>query len=186
MSGNHHLNRAHIFIGTNIERQRNYIEALRQLAELGRILRVSRVYETAPIGGRGDDFYNGAVLLETALEAHRLKDALERIEREMGRVRNGDRYAPRTIDLDLVLYNHDRIDDGRVHLPDPLILIRYFLARSLAEITPGYVHPENGRTLAEIAKQLSTGSDEMRLEPATTAQVERLFRGIQTGVVTHA
>ncbi len=186
MNANDPLNRAHIFIGTNIDRQRNYLEALRRLAELGRILRVSRVYETAPIGGRGDDFYNGAALLETALDAHGLKDALGRIEHEMGRVRNRDRYAPRTIDLDLVLYNHDQIDDGRVRVPDPLIGKRYFLAAALAEVTPDYVHPENGQTLAEIAGRLANDGDEMQLEPAMTAQVERLLHEIQTGVVTHA
>ncbi len=186
MNGNSRLNRAHIFIGTNIDRQRNYIEALRRLGELGRILRVSRVYETAPIGGGGADFYNGAVLLETALDAHALKDALGRIEQEMGRIRKGDRYAPRTIDLDLVLYNHDRIDDGRVHVPDPLICKRYFLANALAELTPDYIHPENGRRLVEIADQLSTSEGEMRLESAMTAQVQKLFHEIQTGVVTHA
>ncbi len=186
MNGNLVANRAHIFIGTNIDRQRNYVEALRRLADLGRILRVSRVYETAPIDGRGNDFYNGAALLETPLDADGLKSALARIEQGMGRVRTGDRYAPRTIDLDLVLYNHDRIDDGRVRVPDPLICKRYFLANALAELTPDYIHPENGRRLVEIADQLATSADEMRLESAMTVQAQKLFHEIQTGVITHA
>ncbi len=180
------MNRAFIFIGTNIDREHNYIEALRQLAQLGQVRGTSRVYETAPVGGYGDDFYNGAVLLETSLSAGALKQALHDIERRMGRERTQDRNSPRTIDLDLVLYNHDHIDDGQVRVPDPLILQRPFLAQALAELDPDYVHPTDGITLGEIAARLKSDADGMRLEPAMTARVEQFLQEIQTGVVAHA
>ncbi len=180
------MNQAYIFIGTNIDRERNYIQALKRLRELGKIVRISPVYRTAPVGGHGEDFYNGAVLLKTPLNAHALKQALHAVEEQMGRVRSRDRNAPRTIDLDLVLYNHDQIEDGLVHVPDPLILKRPFLAQALAELNPGYVHPENGRTLEEIAAGLTARADGIHLEPAMTAQAMELFRQYTIGEMTNA
>ncbi len=181
------VNRAYIFIGSNVDRERNYVEALRRLRSLGRILQVSSVYETTPVGGRGaEDYYNGAVLLETELNAAALKRSLRTIESQMGRVRQADRYAPRTIDLDLVLFNRDRVDDGELHLPDPLILERPFLAAALAELSPEYVHPVVGRTLAELAQQLKKPEGDMRLEPRMTASVQKLFSNTDTGEVSNA
>lgn len=181
------MNRAYILLGSNIDRKRNYLEALRRLAMLGTLAAVSSVYETTPIGGReGGDFYNGAVLLETHLGAHGLKRALLKIEGEMGRVRSADRNFPRTIDLDLVLYNRDQIEDGDLKIPDPLILKRPFLAMTLAEMDPDYVHPIDGRTLAQIAHSLRAETTGMRLESATTAQVRQMVNQTYAGEVSHA
>jgi 2-amino-4-hydroxy-6-hydroxymethyldihydropteridine diphosphokinase len=181
------LNRAFIFLGTNIERKRNYIAALARLAELGVIAAISSVYETTPLGSKeGRDFYNGAVLLETHLTAHDLKRSLRRIEEEMGRIRTGDRDAPRPIDLDLVLYNRDQVDEPELHVPDPLILKRPFLALTLAQMAPEYVHPTDGRTLEEIAHSLESGADGMRLEPSMTAQVKQATNQIYSGEISHA
>ncbi len=179
------MNRAFIFIGTNIDREKNYLEAVRRLARVGKLVCVSSLYRTAPIGGEGEDFLNGAVLLETRLTAHELKQALGQLEAAMGRVRTNDRNAPRTIDLDLVLYNREALDDGQVRVPDPLILKRPFLAQTLAELAPDYVHPTDGRTLAEIAVQQSK-ADGMWLEPGMTARVHRLFDEIHSGEMAHA
>ena len=181
------LNRGYILLGSNIDREKNYLEALRRLARLGMIAAVSSVYETSPIGGReGDDFYNGAVLLETDLSARDLKRALLEIEAEMGRIRSPDRNSPRTMDLDLVLYNRDRIDDGDLKIPDPLILKRPFLAMTLAELDPEYIPPTDGRTLAEIARSLRGNATGMRLEPAMTARVRQVVNQTYTGEVSHA
>ncbi len=166
------MNCAFILLGTNIDRENNYLQALRRLSELGQITRASAVYETAPIGSCCENFYNGAVLLETQLGAHELKRALREIEARLGRTRTPDRNAPRTIDLDLVLFNHDQVDDGTVRLPDPLILERPFMVRVLAELDPEYVHPVEGRTLAQIANSLDRTRGEMRVQPAMTARTQ--------------
>ncbi len=200
------MNQAFIFLGTNIEREKNYLEALRRLGGLGQLRRVSSVYETAPIGSGCENFYNGAILLETALDAPELKRALREIEAQMGRVRTADRYAPRTIDLDLVLYNQDSRDEEGLRLPDPLILRRPFLAQALAEVDPDYVHPVDGRTLAQIAGSFgglarpgfttATGSTSpgrtpcgetagpaMQLQAEMTARVKNLLDEISTGEI---
>lgn len=176
------MNRAFIFIGSNIDRKRNYLEAISRLAKLGLIAGVSSVYETTPVGGReGRDFYNGAILLDTFLGAGDLKRTLRKIEEEMGRVRTEDRNSPRTIDLDLVLYNRDRVEGPDLVLPDPLILKRPFLALTLAELEPGYVHPTDGRTLSEIARDLDSGAGGMRFEPKMTEKVRDLTQQIFAG-----
>jgi 2-amino-4-hydroxy-6-hydroxymethyldihydropteridine diphosphokinase len=181
------LIQAYIFLGSNIDRKRNYLEALKRLAGLGIIAAISSVYETTPIGGKeGEDFYNGSVLLETDLGARDLKHALRKIEAAMGRIRTDDRNSPRTIDLDLVLYNHDKIDDGDIKIPDPLILERPFLAMTLAELTPDYVHPTAGRTLAEIARSLRLDARGMHLEPGMTALVKQVPNQIYSGEISHA
>jgi 2-amino-4-hydroxy-6-hydroxymethyldihydropteridine diphosphokinase len=181
------VNSAFIFLGSNIDRKRNYLQALERLAKLGIIVAASSVYETTPIGsGEGRDFYNGAVLLETGLSARDLKRELRTIEEEMGRVRTGDRYSPRPIDLDLVLYNRDRVDEPDLHVPDPLILKRPFLALVLAELAPEYVHPTDGRTLAEIARDLGPSAGGMRFNPLMTRQVKQVTDRIYTGEISHA
>ncbi len=197
------LNRAYIFLGTNIEREKNYLEALRRIGGLGQLRRASSVYETAPIGSGCENFYNGAVLLGTPLSALELKRALREIEAQLGRVRTADRYAPRTIDLDLGLYNQERREEDGLRLPDPLILRRPFMAQALAEVDPDYVHPIDGRTLAQIAS--SFGDPEryalasapskspgrapceevtgpaMQLQAKMTAQAKKLLDEISTG-----
>ncbi len=181
------MNHAYILLGSNIDRKKNYLTALARLDELGSILAASSVYETAPVGSReGRDFYNGSVVLETDLGPRDLKDALRRIEEEMGRTRSADRNSPRTIDLDLVLFNQDRIDEPGLIIPDPLILKRPFLALTLAELDPGYVHPVDGRTLAEIASRFSADAMDMRLEPDLSARVKQMFGPIYRGEISNA
>jgi 2-amino-4-hydroxy-6-hydroxymethyldihydropteridine diphosphokinase len=181
------LNRAFIFLGSNIDRKRNYQAALSRLAKLGTIAGVSSVYETTPVGsGEGRNFYNGALLLETDLTARELKRALRETEEEMGRIRTADRDSPRTIDLDLVLYNRDRIDEPDLNIPDPLILKRPFLALTLAELAPDYVHPTDGRRLDEIARIQSAGAGGMHLEPVMTAKVKQVINHMYSGEISHA
>jgi len=185
---------AYIALGSNIERDKNYLEALRRLTVLGDLRGASAVYETAPIGSSREYFYNGAVRLATRLSAPELKHALRRIEAQLGRVRTEDRNAPRTIDLDLVLFDRECRDDLDLQLPDPLILQRPFLAQALAELNPDYVHPVDGRTLAEIAHRSGSqagasstaAENQTRVDPALTAQVQDLLKQYYVGEISHA
>jgi len=101
---------------------------------------------------------NAAVLLVVDRSPVALRAELRRIEAELGRVRTSDKYAPRTIDLDLALLG-DQIHQGPgFRIPDPGISRLAHLAIPLAELAPGYRHPELGETLAEIADRLRAGS----------------------------
>jgi GTP cyclohydrolase I len=169
---------AYIFVGSNIERETNYLEAVKRLRELGTLVAVSPVYDTPALGDHANAprFYNGAVWLETDLLPHVLRNALREIESQMGRVRTADKFAPRPIDLDLALYGEVVIDDGELTIPDPDIFERGFMARALAHVNPNYVIPPDGPTLAELACRLRGQRGEMHEVPEMSIQVEQLVQ----------
>jgi 2-amino-4-hydroxy-6-hydroxymethyldihydropteridine diphosphokinase len=104
------------------------------------------------------NFLNAAALIETELAAAELKtNVLQVIEQELGRVRTEDKNAPRTIDLDISLFNEEVFDIGGRHVPDPDILNYPHVAVPLADLAPEQRHPETGQTMAQIAQGLSAG-----------------------------
>ncbi|MFW5839587.1 MAG: 2-amino-4-hydroxy-6-hydroxymethyldihydropteridine diphosphokinase [Planctomycetota bacterium] len=114
-------------IGSNMQPRTFIAAALDAMERRFGPLRVSRFVQTEPIGRPGQSRYlNGAALLETGLAADELAEALGRIEDDLGRVRTADRFAPRTIDLDLVVYDGEILDND--------LQARDFLARAVAEV----------------------------------------------------
>ncbi len=151
-------NLAYLSLGSNIEPERHLREAVKRLAQHGQVRALSTVWETAPVGFAAQpNFLNAAVLLATPLTAQALRaEVIPAAEAALGRVRTGNKFGPRTIDIDLVLFNREVLDLGRRHIPDPEIATRPYLAITLAEIAPDYVHPETGQTLQAMAVSLST------------------------------
>jgi len=149
-------NRVFISMGSNVEPERYLPEAVRRLAERCQLLAVSRAYETLPVGAPGGpNFVNGAVLVATDLAAESLKDGvLLEIEAALGRVRTADKNAPRTVDLDISLFNDEVVEVRGRRIPEPDILSHVHVARPLADLAPHYRHPETGQTLLEIARSL--------------------------------
>ncbi len=153
------LHRSFISMGSNIDSEANLREAVQRLAQYCTLLAVSSVYETAPVGKIDQPaFLNAAALIETPLTAAQLKtDVLEAIEQELGRVRTDDKNAPRTIDLDIALFDDQILDIGSRHIPDPDILKYPYVAVPLADLAPQERHPETGQPLSEIARALRPG-----------------------------
>lgn len=148
------MNRAFITLGSNIDPERNLVAAVVRLRQLTRVLKVSSVWESDPVGFLDQPpFCNGAVLIETDLDARRLKDQVLRpIEDDLGRIRDPrNKNAPRTIDLDLALFNREVFVIDGSPIPDVEIAARPFLALPLAELDPDYLHPTEHRTLKQIA-----------------------------------
>jgi len=129
---------AFVGLGSNLgERMLHLAAAMRSLADLGTLVKGSPVYETAPVGGPDQDaFLNAAVALQTDLSPRDLLDALLEIERDAGRVRD-ERWGPRTLDLDILTYNDDVIDESGLTIPHPEIRNRRFVLTPLADIAPG-------------------------------------------------
>jgi 2-amino-4-hydroxy-6-hydroxymethyldihydropteridine diphosphokinase len=164
MSEARQTNLAYLSLGSNIAPERNLPAAVAQLARLGRVEAVSSAWQTAPVGFTDQpDFLNAAVLLETTASAQALREqAIAQIERGLRRVRTANKNAPRTIDIDIMLFNHDVLSLGQRRIPDPEVLERPFVAIPLAEIAPDYVHPETGQTLRQIAAQFDPATAGMR------------------------
>ncbi|MFO7653619.1 MAG: 2-amino-4-hydroxy-6-hydroxymethyldihydropteridine diphosphokinase [Candidatus Krumholzibacteriia bacterium] len=151
------LARVLLSLGSNRAPEENLPRAVRALADHGRVLSVSAAYETQPVDTADPaPFLNAAVLLETGETPERLKgEIIPAIEARLGRRRDpGDRNAPRTIDIDIALWN-DHV--GRIlerPVPDPDVLSHLHVAWPLSEIAPDLRHPVDGRTLAAIAGAL--------------------------------
>jgi 2-amino-4-hydroxy-6-hydroxymethyldihydropteridine diphosphokinase len=128
---------AFVALGSNLgDRHHTLAQARAALAALPatRLLGASAIEETAPIGPAGQGPYlNQMVALETALEPHALLDALLAIEAQAGRIR-GQRWAPRTLDLDIVRYGNRVIDTDRLTVPHPELGARDFWQRELEEL----------------------------------------------------
>jgi 2-amino-4-hydroxy-6-hydroxymethyldihydropteridine diphosphokinase len=145
------LTRAYVGAGANIGDRERTIRAA--VAALPGVVAVSSLRETAPVGVTDQPpFLNGAVALETAMTPRELLDALLAIERALGRERR-ERWGPRTIDLDLLLYGDVRVDEPGLTVPHPLLHERRFALEPLAELDAGLIVPGRGRVedvLAEL------------------------------------
>jgi 2-amino-4-hydroxy-6-hydroxymethyldihydropteridine diphosphokinase len=151
--------KAYVGLGSNLgERESLLKSAIEQLAQLPetRLGRVSSLYDTAPVGELDQpNFLNAVAQLETALTARQLLWNLLLIERRLGRVRHAaQRYGPRTIDLDLVLFGDQVIDTVDLKVPHPEYHRRAFVLVPLAEIEPKLVHPVLGLTPAELLERV--------------------------------
>jgi dihydroneopterin aldolase/2-amino-4-hydroxy-6-hydroxymethyldihydropteridine diphosphokinase len=148
--------RVFIGIGSNIEPAKNVRAAVHRLARQTRLVGVSTVYCTDALGRTEQpSYFNCVAEIETDLSPVQVKHAMLRpIEDELWRVRTQDKYAPRTIDLDLIVYGDLVMDDGDIRLPDPDILERPFLAISLSELAPDLVLAEYGMRIGDIAAKL--------------------------------
>ena len=137
---------AYIGIGANLgDALANVDDALARIAALAgtRLLASSSRYRTAPIDSSGDDYINAVACIDTSLGAHELLAALQAIELAHGRERPY-RNAPRTLDLDVLLYGDHIIDTPALQVPHPRMLERAFVLAPLLEIAPEAVVPGRG------------------------------------------
>jgi len=144
--------RAYVGIGSNLgNRIVNVERALGALERLGRVVRRSSLYFTRP-WGRYDQpwFYNAVALLETELPPRALLDALKALEQELGRGA-GERWGPRTIDLDLLLYGDVETDEPGLRLPHPRLSERAFVLVPLAEIDDRFARLRDALDAEELA-----------------------------------
>ena len=142
--------RIYVGIGSNVERLANVRSAVAALRRHFGTLRLSRVYESEAVGFVGADFYNMVAGFDSPLTIPEVVAVLREIEAGHGRERRGGRFAPRTLDLDLLLYGDRVVEEQGIRVPREEILTCAFVLRPLAEIAPDLRHPENGRTLREL------------------------------------
>ena len=137
---------AYIAIGSNLasplEQVNAAVQALGEIPQSG-IVAVSSFYRTPPLGPQDQpDYLNAAVVLETALDAETLLDNTQRIELQQGRVRKAERWGPRTLDLDIMLFGHETINTERLTVPHYDMKNRGFMLWPLFEIAPDLIFPD--------------------------------------------
>jgi 2-amino-4-hydroxy-6-hydroxymethyldihydropteridine diphosphokinase len=147
--------RAIVGLGANLGDAPGQLRAaVRSLAGWARVVRVSSLYRTEPVGGPPQpDFSNAVCVLEAGGTPHQLLRRLQRVELELGRVR-AERYGPRTIDLDLLDFAGEVRNDPGLVLPHPEIARRAFVLVPLGEAAPEWRHPVLHRTALELLAAL--------------------------------
>ena len=138
--------RAYVGLGSNLgDREETLQRALELLGEQVRVLAVSSFRETEPWGYADQPpFLNGAAEVETDLGPRGLLDVLLDVERALGRLRTEERYGPRTVDLDLLLYADEILDEPGLTVPHPRLHERRFALEPLVELAPDLVVPGRG------------------------------------------
>lgn len=154
------MNIAYVALGANLGDPASTVRAaFAALANLpdSRIVHSSSLYRTAPVGlAEQPEFINAVAQLETNLAPEALLDALLEIEQRFGRIR-AERNGPRTLDLDLLLYNDQFVDLPRLTLPHPRLHLRAFVLQPLAEIAPNLTIPGRGTVAAWLPAVANQG-----------------------------
>jgi len=137
----------YLSLGSNIQPEKNLISAINLLHKYGRLEKISNAWESESVGAQGPNYLNACLLLVTPLSQPELKEqALLPIEKELGRQRSVDKYAPRTIDIDIVMFDgkfcHEKYWD------------QAFVVVPLAEILPEYQNAFTGETITKTATRL--------------------------------
>jgi len=148
------VTRAYVGLGANLgDCEATIRRAVELLAERVEVAGLSSLRETEPWGYEDQPrFLNAAVAVETELPAGELVQVLHEVEAELGRTRHGPRWGPRTIDLDLLLYGDQVIDEVGVVVPHPRLHERAFALEPLAELDPGLEVPGRGPVAALLAR----------------------------------
>ena len=171
-----------IALGSNLgDRAAQLRQATAELSSLPatRLIARSTWRETPPIGGPAGQgpFLNAAALLSTSLAPAALLAELRRIEMESGRVRV-DRWAARSLDVDLLLYDNAVIQTAELQVPHPRMAFRRFVLEPASEIAAWMIHPESGWTIGELLQHLNRGANRIAVAAADAEIAEQVVRQI--------
>jgi 2-amino-4-hydroxy-6-hydroxymethyldihydropteridine diphosphokinase len=172
---------AYVSIGSNIEPHANIERALHGIAKNTRIIAISTFFQTQMLRSNGtvshnqnDTFLNGVIAIQTELTPLALRDTVLRsVEQNLGRMRNGQKFDARKIDLDLVFYGNLVTNAEGLTLPRPDIRTRDFVAKPLLEIAPKLVLPDTHEPLAHIVPQATNTN--MRPDVDFTQRLKKDF-----------
>jgi 2-amino-4-hydroxy-6-hydroxymethyldihydropteridine diphosphokinase len=161
----------YVAAGSNVEPERHLALAAAELERAFGAVRFSPWYRNKAAGFEGADFINFVVGFETALAVREVLARLHAIEAKCGRPRSAPRWAPRSMDLDILLYGDRVCDEPGLTLPRPDLLRRSYMLGPLADIAPQLVHPAAGATIGELWERFDRSAHPLvRTEPAFTSR----------------
>jgi 2-amino-4-hydroxy-6-hydroxymethyldihydropteridine diphosphokinase len=144
------MSQVYVALGSNVNAEENIARAAGELKRLFPDVQFSSWYRNAAVGFRGDDFINGVAGFTTALPLRAVLEHLHAVEELCGRPRNAPRWAPRAMDIDVLLYDDVVCSEPTLTLPRPDLLKRPYMLGPLAELAPEVVHPTAGLTIGEL------------------------------------
>ena len=154
----HKWHNVYLGIGSNLGNRSKNIEKSLTLLEAEKEIRIkkqSSLYKTKPIGGsKQRDFKNGVVLIETTLTVRPLLKVIKSIENKLGRKKNAQRWGPRVIDLDILIYEQVVLKSKRLSVPHSMMHERFFVLAPFAEIAPRLKHPLLNKTIKKLLAEL--------------------------------
>ena len=151
----------YVAAGSNVDAKANIAHALRALDLRFGPLAVSPAYRNKAVGFEGDDFINLVVGFDTRDGLTTVKGELERIEAACGRGRDAPKWAPRAMDLDILLFGNQVSNDPGLLLPRPDLARRPYMLKPMADIAPDLVHPTLGKSMRELWSAMDDGAHEM-------------------------
>ena len=153
-------------LGSNLgDRRGNLTSALRGIEPGVRVDAVSSLYETAPVGPQDQPaYYNAACRGVTSMTARALLDHVKAIERELGRS-EGPRWGPRDIDIDILLFGDELVEEEGLTVPHPELVNRAFVLVPLAEVAARLLHPTLGKSIEELAAAVDKAGVRMEAGP---------------------
>ena len=163
---------AYLGLGSNLgDRRANLQAALRLLRRTGLVRRVSSLYETLAVGPEQPMFYNAACEFVTDLRPRELLRFVQEVQREMGRPDDDERWGPRLIDIDILLYGEQVVEEEGLVIPHSEMPKRAFVLVPLAEIAPDVRHP-GGETIVSLARAVSVEGVEKVAGPGWEERAE--------------
>ena len=136
--------------GSNVEPVNNLRRALSELARVFSSLRVSPAYRNKAVGFEGEDFINLVVGFETDDDVHRVREQLQHIESLCGRPREAPKWAPRSMDLDILLFGAEISNEPGLILPRPDLVKRPYMLKPMVDLAPDFMHPTQHRTMRAL------------------------------------
>ncbi len=157
------MTQIYLGLGSNIDREKSIRTGLNALKSLYGNLQISPVYESKAFGFEGDDFYNLVVGFETEIEIDKIEAQLKDIEYQSGRKQDDASFCPRTLDIDLLLFN-DLVCD-KYELPRIDIIKYAFVLKPLCDLAPELIHPVERKSMNELWQSFDTSEQEINQIP---------------------